>query len=313
LLVIAIGIAGYMIIEGWSLLDALYMTVITISTVGYTEVQALSTAGRIFSIVLIIGGVGIMLYVLTTLVQFLIEGRFRNILGRHRMEERITRLKGHFILCGYGRVGREVARVFKSEGTSFIIVDSDQGAIDQATADGHLSVLGNATSDEVLTKAGIQQAKGLVASLASDADNLYITLSAMRPDLFVVARGSIEESEVKLKRAGADRTLLPYRIGGRRLAMLALRPLVVDFIDTTMYSRGREFALENIEVGPDSPMLGATVKGGLDCCGAVAILAVRKKDDRLITNPAMDTPLELGDELVMIGTREQLRVVEGSV
>ena len=154
-----------------------------------------------------------------------------------------------------------------------------------------------------------------MAALGSDADNLYITLSTkgMRPDLFVVARANAEESEAKLKRAGADRAILPYRIGGRRMAILTLRPLVVDFVDTTMYSHSREFILGDIVVGPDSPMVGVTVKEGLECCGAIAILAVKKKDGRLLTNPAIDTLLELGDELVIIGTREQLRVVEGSV
>jgi len=315
LLVIIVGVIGYMTIEQWSFLDALYMTVITISTVGYAEVHELSVAGRIFSILLIVGGVGVMLYTLTVLVQYFIEGRFRSILGRRRMKEKIAKLKGHLILCGYGRVGQEVARVFESEGTSFVVIDLDQEAINKATDDGYLCLTGNATSDEVLNEAGIQRARGLVAALGGDADNLYITLSAkgMRPDLFVVARASAEASEAKLKRAGADRTILPYRIGGRRMAMLALRPLVVDFVDTTMFSQGREFVLENIVVGPGSPMVGVTVKEGLECCGAIAILAVKKKDGRLLTNPSNDTQLELGDELVVIGTREQLRVVEGTV
>lgn len=315
LLIIAIGVIGYMTIESWSFLDALYMTVITISTVGYAEVHTLSAAGRAFSIVLIIGGVGVMLYSLTTLVQYFIEGRFTNTLGRRRMKEKVAKLKEHIILCGYGRVGKEVARVFESEGTPFIVVDLDQEAITKAADDGYLCLQGNATTDSVLNEAGIQYARGLVAALSSDADNLYITLSAkgMRPDLFAVARASTEESESKLKRAGADRTILPYRIGGRRMAMLALRPLVIDFIDTTMYSHGREFVLENIEVGPGSPMVGVTVKEGLEHCGAIAILAVRKKGGELLPNPSGETLLELGDELVIIGTREQLRVVEGSI
>lgn len=315
LLVIVAGVIGYMTIERWSFVDALYMTVITISMVGYAEVHALSVAGRVFSIVLIIGGVGVMLYTLTTLVQYFIEGHFRNILGRRRMKEKIAKLKGHIILCGYGRVGREVARVFESEATPFVIVDLAREAATKAVDDGYLCLQGNATRDEVLDEAGIHRARGMVTALSSDADNLYITLSAkgMCPDLFVVARASAEESEAKLKRAGADRTILPYRIGGRRMAMLTLCPLVVDFVDTTMYSHGREFILEDIAVGPGSPMVGVTVKEGLECCGAIAILAVKKKGGRLLTNPAIETLLELGDELVIIGTREQLRVVEVSV
>jgi len=315
LLVIIVGVIGYMTIERWSFLDALYMTIITVSTVGYGEVHSLSAAGRVFSIVLIVGGVGVMFYALTTLVQYFMEGHFRNIFGRRRMKEKIAKLKGHIILCGYGRVGREVARVFESEGTPFVVIELDQEAANRAADNGYLCLHGNATTDEALNEAGIQRARGLVAALGSDADNLYVTLSAkeMRPDLFVVARASAEESEAKLKRAGADRIILPYRIGGRRMAMLTLRPLVVDFIDTTMYSHGHEFVLEDIVVGPDSPLLGLNVRQGLECCGAIAILAVKKSDGTLLTNPSMETSLELGDELVMIGTREQLRVVEGSV
>ena len=314
-IIVSIGVIGYEIIEGWSFVDALYMTVITLSTVGYGEVHQLSTAGRIFSIVLIISGVGAMLYTLTTIVQYILEGGFGDILGRRRMKEKIASLKRHVILCGYGKVGHEVARVFESEGTSFIIIEMDQETVSKAVDNGYLCIQGNATSDDVLKEAGIERARALVAALGSDADNLYMTLSAkeMRPDLFIVARASTEESEPKLLRAGADRIMSPYRIGGRHMAMLTLRPLVVDFVDTTMLSRGRELVLENIKVSSGSPVEGKTVKEGSQCCGGAAILAVRKKDGRLLTNPAQDTLLDLEDELVIIGTRNQLRTLEGTI
>lgn len=306
LLVIAVGVIGYMAIEGWSFLDALYMTVITLSTVGYSEVHDLSTAGRVFSVVLIIGGVGVMFYTLTTIVQYLTEGHLANILGRRRMKEKLSKLKGHVILCGYGRVGQEVARAFESEGTSFVVVDLDQEAVAKSADDGYLSLQGDATSDDVLNEARIHQARGLVAAAGSDADNIYITLSAkgLRPDLFIVARACAEESESKLRRAGADRIILPLRVGGRRMAMLALRPLVVDFIERTMYSRDLELMLENVAIGPSSPLVGMTISDGERYSGGTAVLAVKKRDGTL---------LELGDELVIIGTREQLRTLEGSV
>ncbi len=312
--IIAFGIAGYMAIEGWPFLDALYMTVITISTVGYAEVHPLSAAGRIFGIILIIVGVGGMLYALTSFVQYFVEGQLTHMLGRHRMKERIANLKDHIILCGYGRVGREVALVFKEEEMPFVIVETEQAALDNAAEDRFLYLQGDATSDEVLNEAGIRNARALVAALGDDADNLYVTLSAkvIRHDLFVVARASSDESEVKLKRAGADRIISPYRIGGRHMAMLTLRPLVVDFVDTTMHSRGREFILENIKVGPGSPALGVMVTDALKCCGALDILAVKKKGGKLLTNPSGEVTLELGDELVVIGTREQLRILDGS-
>ncbi len=315
LLVIIAGTIGYMVIERWPLLDAVYMTIITISTVGYNEIHPLSTTGRVFSSVLIFGGVGVMLYTGGALVQYIIEGHFPNIFGRHKMKEKIEKLKNHIILCGYGKVGQEVAQVFDSEEAIFVVIDESEEAVAKAIENGHFCLRGEATSDDTLEEAGIQRAKGLVAALDSDADNIYLTLSAkaLRPELMVVARGSSEESETKLKRAGADRIILPYRIGGRRMALLTLRPLVVDFIDTTMHSGRGEMVLENIKVTPESPLAGVTVKNGLGCCGAMAILAVKKKDGKLIPNPPDDTPLETDDELVIIGTREQLRVVEGSV
>ena len=313
--VIVAGTIGYIVIERWSFFDALYMTVITISTVGYEEVHPLSNGGRIFSSALIVGGVGIMLYSATTLVQYIIEGHFPNIFGRRRMKEKIEQLKEHLILCGYGRVGQEAAKVFKSEGAAFVIIDENEEAVAKAVENGYLSLHGEATNDDILKGAGIKKAKGLVAALDSDADNLYLTLSAkaMRPELFVVARGSSEESETKLKRAGADRIILPYRIGGRRMALLTLRPLVVDFIDTTMHSHKGELILENVKVTSESPLAGITVKEGMGRCGGMAILAVRKEDAKLIPNPPEDTLLEVDDELVIIGTREQLCMVEGQV
>lgn len=314
-LIITAGVIGYEVIEGWSFLDALFMTVITLSTVGFEEVHGLSSAGKVFTTVLIISGVGAMLYTLTTIVQYLIEGEFANIWGRRRMKEKISKLKGHVILCGYGQVGRQVARVFESERVPFVVIELDQEALAEADNAGYLYLQGNATSDEVLKEAGVERARALVAALGADADNLYVTLSAreLHSDLFIVARVSTEESEPKLQRAGADRTMSPYRIGGRRMAMLTLRPLVVDFVDTTMYSRGRELVLENVRVWSGSPVEGKTVREGEEHCGGMSILAVRKKDGRLLANPAQETLLESEDEIVIIGTREQLRVLEGSM
>ena len=312
LAIVVIGTAGYMIIEGWSFLDALYMAVITLSTVGYYEVNSLSTAGRIFTIILILGGTGTMLYAATAIVQYLLEGNLANILGRRRMKVEISKLKEHTILCGYGKVGKEVARVFENEKTPFVVIDSDEKACARATSDGILCVNMNAVNDEALKEAGIMNAKSLVATLGSDADNLYVTLSAksLKPDIFIVARIDNEESEAKLKRAGADRTMSPYGIGGRRLAMLTLKPLVVDFIDTTMDRHGHEFTLEDVKVMDGSQMENITVKEGIRRANGGHILAIRKKNGRLITNPPPETIPESGDELVLMGTREQLKGIE---
>ena len=312
-IIVTAGTVGYMAIEGWSFIDSLYMTIITISTVGFEEVHVLDTAGRAFNIFLIIGGTSVMLYTVTSVVQYILEGQFVNIWGRRRMKEKISKLNNHVILCGYGLVGREVARVFESEGTSFVVIEADAQVVALAAENNYLVVEGNATSDEILAEAGIQRARALVSALGTDADNVYVALSAreMRSDLFIVARHAAVESESKLIRAGADRTMSPYRIGGRRLAMLTLRPVVVDFVDTAMRSRSGDLILENVKLSSDSPAAGKTIQDSQQYSPGVSILAVKKKDGILLANPSQETLLEVEDELVVIGTREQLRSLEG--
>ena len=314
LVVIAVGTIGYKVIGGgeWSFLDALYMTITTLSTVGFKEVHDLSAAGRVFTILLVIGGVGVMLYSLGTIVQYLIEGQITNIWGIRRMKDNIAKIKDHIIICGYGQVGREVALTLKSEGVPFVVIDQNQETITKAAGDGQLYVQGNATRDDILDEAGIQRARGLVAAVGSDADNIFITLSArgLRSDLLIVARAFAEESESKLKRAGADRVILPLRLGGRRLAMIALHPLVIDFVETTIHSRERDFVLEDMSIALGSPLAGVTIKQGQEIGGGAAILAVKKKGGALLANPPQETMLEVGDEVVVMGTRQQLSSFE---
>ena len=314
-IIVCIGVIGYMTIEGWSFLDALYMTIITLSTVGFQEVRELSEAGKAFSIVLILFGVGALSYSLFTVVQYILEGNLASIWGRRRMKDKIAKLRKHVILCGYGLVGREVARVFKDEGVPLVIIEQNPEAVALAAENDFLCLQGNATNDEVLEEAGISQARALVAALGTDADNVYVTLSArqMRSDLFIVARASTSDSEPKLLQAGANRTMSPYGIGGRRLAMLTLRPVVVDFVDTTLSSHRGELVLENIKISPGSPMCGKEIHEGRQHSGGATILAVKKRDGRLFTSPSADMLLEVDDELVVIGTREQLRGLEGAV
>jgi len=300
-----------MLIEGWSFVDAVYMTIITISTVGYGEVHPLTAAGRIFSVFLIVGGVSGGLFVLTAFIQYVIEGRLGTTLGRRQMKAKIAKLKEHFILCGYGRVGEEIARTFSEEGVPFVIIDSRPENTAMAEEQGYLYLLGDATSDKLLEEAGIERARGLVAAVGSDVDNTYITLSArgLRPDLLIEARASSEETETKLKRAGADRVVSPNSIGARRMAMLALRPTVVDFIDTVTYGRGRELEMENIAVGSDSPLVGQTVEA-IRHQSKAAILAISKKGGKPLANPPSDRVIEAGDRLIVIGTKEQLKALE---
>ncbi len=310
--IVAIGVIGYRVIEGWTFIDALYMTIITITTVGFAEVHPLSEAGKIFSIFIIIGGVGGALYTLTAMVQYILEGQFGITMGRRRMKAKIAKLKGHFILCGYGRVGQEIARTFSEEGASFIIIENNDERTAKAEKDGYPYLLADATSDEVLKEAGIERAKGLVAALGSDANNTFITLSArgLQPDLFIESRSSSEEAEVKLKRAGADRVISPHIIGGRRMAMLALRPAVVDFIDTVTYHPGGELQLENVDVASGSPLVGQTM-GQVRSRVGITVLAMRKKSGKLMTNPPGKETIEDGDRLIVIGTKKRLAALEG--
>jgi len=310
-IIIVAGVIGYVIIEEWSFVDALYMTVITVTTVGYAEVHPLTTAGQIFSIFLITGGVSGALYALSGIAGYILEGHLGTTLGRRRMEKSIVKLKGHFILCGYGRVGQEIARIFSEESVPFIVIEKDRESITTAEKNGCLYVLGDATSDEVLKEAGIERARGLVAALGSDADSVYITLSArgLRPDLFIEARASSKMAEAKLKKAGADSIISPYNLGARRMAQLALRPTVVDFIDTIISRRGQELQMENIAVGSDSTLAGLTVEETRHRTKA-AILAISRKGGKLLANPQGEETIENGDRLIAMGTKKQLAALE---
>ncbi len=309
-IIVATGTVGYMLIQGWSFIDALYMTIITITTVGFNEVHPLSDGGRIFSIFLIIGGVGGALYTLTAIVAYVVGGEFGTTLGRRQMKNRIAKLKEHFILCGYGRVGQEIAKVFTEEGIPFVAIDNDPDSIANAEKDGCLYLLANANNDEALKEAGIERARGLIVAVGSDADSTYITLSArqLRPDLFIEARASGSEVEAKLEKAGANRIISPVSIGARRMAMLALRPAVVDFIDTVIYRRGRELQMENIAVKEGSSLVGQAVEEARRRTRAT-ILAISKKGGKLLANPAEEV-IEAGDILIAMGTGEQLASLE---
>jgi voltage-gated potassium channel len=310
-LIIIIGVIGYEVIEGWTFFDALYMTVTTITTVGFMEIHPLSFAGRIFTIFLIIGGVGGALYILTTIMQYILEGQFGITMGRRRMKTKIAKLKRHFILCGYGRVGQEIAQAFSEEGTPFVIIDKDEQRAAKAESDGFLCLHADATSDEVLQEAGIERARGLVSAVGDDTDSTYITLSArgLRPDLFIAARYTSSEAERKLHRAGADRVISPHAIGGRRMAMLALRPAVVDFIDTVTYRPGGELQLENVDVSDRSAIVGLTMEQTRSRMG-VTVLAIRKKSGKLLANPPAEETIEDGDRLIVIGTKQRLSALE---
>jgi voltage-gated potassium channel len=307
--VIVVGTAGYAIIERWGFLDSLYMTVITIATVGFREVGTLSDAGRVFTIVLIFAGVGSIAYSFGTIVEFMVEGHLRNLLEGRRMEKRISALSGHHIVVGIGRVGSVVARSLADEGVPFVIIDSCEECRVAAEDAGWLFVLGDATEEQVLLEAGVDRARGLVTAVDTDADNLFISLTArtLNPSLYIIARSSSVTSEAKILRSGADRVITPNVIGGRRMAAMVLHPLVSDYLDIVTHGDEIEFRLDSMPVGRASRLAGATIKEARvrDATGAY-ILAVRSEGGQVNANPPAETLLNAGDELVVLGTREQL-------
>ena len=306
-----VGVLGYEIIEGWGLLDSLYMTVTTITTVGYREVHELSEGGRIFTIFLMIGGVGGALYALSGVVGYVVEGNLGTVWERRKMQNKINGLKNHFILCGFGRVGEEIARTFKAENVPFIVIENRQECINFLEKTDYIYLQGDATQDDVLRAAGIEKARGLIAAVGTDVDNTYITLSArgLCPEIFIEARASSAEAQTKLERSGANRVILPHAIGGNRMALLALRPAVVDFIDNVVYSRGREMRLENVDITEMSKLTGMNIEEVRKKTG-VTTLAIQKHGQVLKPNPSGDETIEDGDKLIVIGTKGQLTSLE---
>lgn len=309
--VVIAGSAGYMLIEGWGCLDSLYMTVITIASVGYKEIHDLSANGRIFTIILIISGVGSVTYALTTIAKIVVEGEIQEVFGRKRLEKKIKELKGHYIVCGYGRMGRIICRELKEKDIKFVVIEKRPDTFE--SAEETLVLKGDATKDENLKEAGIEKAKGLISVLPTDAENLFVVLSAreLNPKLFIVARAGEEGSEQKLLRAGADRVVSPYHIGGLRIAHTVLKPAVVDFIEFATKSGNIDLQMEEITVQHNSKLAGLT----LDECGigrdlGIIVVAIKKVSGDMKFNPTFRTSIEAGDTLIALGEISKLRIFE---
>jgi len=307
-LVIGLGTLAYVLL-GLSLLDALYQTVTTISTVGFREYGTTDAAWKITTLVVILVGVGTALYTLGVFLETLVEGRLTDRIESRRVRRRIDAMDGHVIVCGWGRVGRSIAEHLQGAATDVVVVDNDPARV--AMVDG-VAIEGDATDDDVLRAAGIDRAATLIAALATDADNLYITLSAraLRPDLFIVARARLESAEPKLLQAGANRVVNPQKIGGARMAALAVQPAVADFLDVVMHDGSLEFRLGEVLLQEGSALVGRTLRDTQlrDHTGAL-ILAVRGDSGQFLTNPSPDVVLEAGELLIAIGTEGQLKAL----
>jgi voltage-gated potassium channel len=303
--VLATGTIGYVLL-GFGPVDALYQTVTTVSTVGFREVEPLDGWGQVFTMALILAGVGAAFYAFGALVETVVEGRLNELLGRRRMERSIASLTDHVVVCGWGRVGRAIAAEVVEAGRTLVVVEQDETRLEGV---GHPAVVGDATEDAILRRAGVERASALVAAVDSDAENSFIALSAraMRPELFIVARSRGREAEGKLLRAGADRVVNPQSIGGSRMAAFVLRPHVAEFLDVVMHERTLEFRLEEVLVDEGSPVAGQTLRDShvRDRTGAL-VLALRHPDGTFQTNPTPEVEIRSGHIIIAIGTQAEL-------
>ncbi len=307
-LLLGIGSLGYVILEGWSFFEGLYMTVISLSTVGFGEVRPLTFRGRIFTILLIFSGIGLMFYVISTITQSVVEGQFRDLFGRRRVERTIRNIKDHYIICGFGRIGEVIARELHQNHIPLVIIDNDAERLPTLERLGYLHVFGDATQEEMLLTAGIDRAQGLVSVCSSDADNVYIVLTArsLNPQLNIIARAGETGSEQKLLRAGANEVISPYELGGHRMAQTILRPTVVDFMDMAM-GEGIDLSLEEIPVGGGAGIIGVPLKdSGIRQRLDLIIVAIKRLDGTMLFNPQPDTVILQGDTLIALGSKANL-------
>jgi voltage-gated potassium channel len=306
---IAFGIAAYSIIEGMSPFNAFYMTIITISTVGFQEVTSLSPAGRVITIIIIITGITIGAYTIGTLFRMLIEGELRKSFGRRKVEKKISELKNHFIVCGYGRIGKLICDELETHGRSFVVVENRPEPIERLEAERVYHYPLDATEEETLVKAGIMKAAGLVTAVGADADNVFISLTArgIRPDIYILARASEPHNEVKLKRAGANKVVCPYLIGGKRMAQVLIRPTVVDFIDIAVMESHLGLQMEECMIKEGSNLVGKDlVKSNLRKDFGVIIVLIKKHDGEMIFNPQPTEVIEANDLLVVLGKKDDM-------
>ena len=307
---ILLGTIGYMLIEKWDLLDSLYMTVISITTTGFKEVHPLNNVGKIFTLFVIVTGFGALAYTGGRGVQIIFETQ---IFRRRRMSKKLEQLKNHYIVCGYGRMGKYICEELAMEKVPFVVIDNNPAKIDKLIELGYIFVNGDSASDTTLIEAGIKKAKGMVAVLANDADNVFASLSAkvLNPDIFIVARAVEEESESKLLRAGADRVVKPYEIGGTRMAAFLLRPGVMKFIDIVAREKKVDLHIEEVSITETSSLIGKSlaespIRKDLN----IIIVSVQKSSGKFIYNPQSSTKIESGDKLIALGESSNLKTLQ---
>jgi voltage-gated potassium channel len=313
LIIAATGVAGYMLIEGWTFLESAYMVVITLFTIGFEEVEPLSRAGMVFTIFIILTGVSTAIYAAGKAVEIMIEGEMSGYQKRKRMEKKISELKNHYIICGFGRVGHQVAQAFEASKVPFVVVDTKPETAGELENLNVPNIFADATSDEALLRAGIKTAKGLVACSDSDVANVYVTLSAraLNPRLHIIARAGLRDTEKKLLMAGADRVISPYFISGLRMASLATRPIICDFLDLVSHGGQVEFSLYEINIPHQSSLAGKNLsEANIREISGALVLAIRKSSGIFDLQPKASSTIDPGDVLVVLGTADQIERLE---
>lgn len=309
LALMVLGTFGYHTLMGWSLLDSLYMTVITLATVGYKEVHILDPVGKVFTIAMIIFGVSIVFWAGASLVEAMVGEQIWHAFQRKRMDKHLSTIRDHYIVCGYGRMGQQIAKDFRAENTPHVVIEMNPEQLPKLIAQDIPFVEGDASDDKVLRAAGIERAKGLITVAPSDEDNVFITLSAraLNPNLYIVARSIQEENENKLKMAGANRVMSPYVLGGRRMSAAVLRPNVLDFLELAFHTDDLRLVIEELLVGRNARLAGKSL-GFCDIRNDIGamVLAIKKASGKTVANPSPDEVIEAGDVLIVLGTPEQL-------
>ena len=308
LIIVVTGTLGYTLIEAWPLLDSLYMTIITITTVGFREVRELSATGKFFTIGLIICSVGIVAYLVRQLAGVIVEDEIRRLMGRRKLEKAINRLRDHYIVCGHGRIGSYICEEFRDEGLPFVVIERDEHVI-RSMGEGLVYVRGDATDEKTLIDAGVKRAKALITAVASDADNLYITLTArgLNPNLYILSRATEEKAERKLISAGANKVVAPYLIGAHRMAMAIIRPAVVELMEIAMKRESLHLQLKEIKVNDTANLPGTILReSGIRSKLDLIVVAIKKEDGSMLFNPAFNTSIEKGDTLITLGQKANL-------
>lgn len=299
-----------MLIEGWTLLDSLYMTIITLSTVGFGEVHAIGPGGRLFTVLLIIFGLFVITYIVGSIAESLIESEIRSIFGRRKLDKKMRSIKDHYIICGYGRIGRIICKELTRRSIPLVVIDKDEQVRQQLEHDNYLYLALDATDEEALVMAGIERAKGLVSVVSSDPENVYISLSArgLNPQLYILTRAEGEATEKKLLQAGANEVILPYRLGGRRMAQAIIRPTVSDFLEAAIHDQSYDLSIEEITVGEDSPLNSLSlVDSGIRQEMDIIIIGIKEGDGTMLFNPSSQTTIKSGDILIAMGKNKDLK------